>query len=75
MVIKAEKTGLGAIRQNGKLAIKAKKRGEGVIRPNRAFNIKAEKNGQWALRPTTKSCELFHQFLLVYKKKFPTNQT
>ena len=49
--------------------------GGGVIRPNGALDIKAKKTGQGALRPTTKSWELFHKFLSVYRKKFPTNLT
>ena len=75
LAIKAKKTGEGVMRPNGALDTKAKKRGEGVLRPNGALYIKAEKTGQGALRPTTKSWELSHQFLSVYRKKFPTNLT
>ena len=73
MAIKAEKPGEGVLRPNGAFDIKAKK--QGVIRPNGALDIKAKKTGQGALRPTPKSWELFHQFLSVYRKKFPTNLT
>ena len=76
LAIKAKNPEGGEVlRPNGKLGIKAKKLGEGALRPNGALDIKAKKTGQGALRPTTKSWELFHQFLLVYKKKFPTNLT
>ena len=37
--------------------------------------IKAENSQEGVLRPTTKSWELFYQFLSVNKKKFPTNLT